>query len=105
MLFWPYNPDFHSYLQKEKDKRVSIIRCVINVYLSRCLRANIRATPNQFREGHVISNPLTKALQVTLNSWQFVVYFTFKYLKLANALQVTPNSWQFAVYFTFKYLK
>lgn len=48
------------------------------------IRANIRATLDQFREAHVVSHALTNALHVVPKSWRFwpfAVYATFKYLK------------------------
>ncbi|KAL7548986.1 hypothetical protein ACHAWF_012254 [Thalassiosira exigua] len=63
------------------------------------LRANIRATLDQFREANVVSNSVTNALRVVPNSWRFWP------LVLSLDLISHELCYQFAVYFTFKYLK
>lgn len=64
------------------------------------IRANIRATLDQFREAHVVSHALTNALlHVVPKSWRFwpfAVYATFKYLKKKHytvALNLCSVAW------------
>lgn len=63
------------------------------------IRANIRASIDQFRVGNVVGKALTEAGPAVVDSWRFwpfAVYFTFKYLKKKHytvALNLCSVAW------------
>jgi hypothetical protein len=63
------------------------------------IRANIRASIDQFREANVVGKALTAAGPAVVDSWRFwpfAVYFTFKYLKKKHytvALNLCSVAW------------
>lgn len=63
------------------------------------IRANIRASIDQFREANVVGKALTTAGPAVVDSWRFwpfAVYFTFKYLKKKHytvALNLCSVAW------------